>query len=166
MYKITIELNGVSRLTEMRKRNTYKFKLQNAHCLFIKTVFLYFSSLFLSDIAPDFGCPSLEGPTVISRMWLEFYCVVPTTSKDSRSRFNVTFLFNGLPDPAIPLFVAMAADGYANATLHEKYLKGHLGKWVRQRFRSVRRDYVDHISQTVAFLFHLWLYCNSVERAF
>jgi len=80
------------------------------------------------DIAPDFGCPSLEGPTVINRLWFEFYCVVPTNTTDPRARFNVTFLFDGVPSPNVPQFNITAAQG--KATLHEKYLLGHMGTWV------------------------------------
>lgn len=80
------------------------------------------------DIAPDFGCPSLEGPTVIDRLWIEFYCVIPTNSTDPTARFKVTFLFDGVQAPGVPQFNITASQG--KATLHEKYLFGQMGRWI------------------------------------
>ena len=83
---------------------------------------------FLSDVAPAFQSPRLEGPTVIDRKWIEFYCVLQNYANDSNARFQVTFIFDGEEMSNVPRFNISASEG--RAVLHEKYLAGNLGRFV------------------------------------
>jgi hypothetical protein len=89
---------------------------------------LYFLNFHRAGITPAFTCPSLSGPTVINRLWFEFYCTVTTNVTDANARFEVTFLFNGVSAPDVPVFTATAAS--PRVTLHEKYINGKMGKSV------------------------------------
>lgn len=78
----------------------------------------------VSDVAPYFNRPTLDGPIVIDRTWIEFYCTVPTTETTDQAAFDVTFLFNGEPAPTVPSEVVNATA--PRATLHERYLTNKL----------------------------------------
>src|SRR6218665_3848400 len=86
----------------------------------------------LPDVAPAFQCPTLEGPVVISRRWIEFYCSIPTNETSAEAAFNVTFLFNGEPTDKVPSIIIRPP--VQRATLHEKHLSHELlGKWVTKQ---------------------------------
>ena len=86
------------------------------------------------DIAPTLESPYLAGPTVVSNnrneSWIEFYCQLKNSDAGSNSRFKITFLFENVEDPKVPRFNITGSDG--RATLHEKYLVGHMGTSVRK----------------------------------
>jgi hypothetical protein len=92
------------------------------------------------DVAPAFDCPTLDGPVVINRRWVEFYCTIPTkTTNDQSAAFNVTFLFNGEPAATVPSIVVQFPD--RKATLHEKHLNHKLiGKWISCQVSSYWRN--------------------------
>jgi hypothetical protein len=79
-------------------------------------------------VAPAFNCPIFEGPTVINRQWFEFYCTVDTSETDLNARFEVVFLFNGLPAADVPPFIATVDN--KTAVLHEQYISGKTGQSV------------------------------------
>jgi hypothetical protein len=62
-------------------------------------------------------------------MWIEFYCSIPTNETNSDARFDITFLFDGVAGSDVPVFTVSGEN--PQATLHERYLSGKLGKWVR-----------------------------------
>jgi len=70
---------------------------------------------------------------MIDRQYVEFYCVFTTTSNDTQARFDVAFLFDGQSVSNVPNITVIGGGGTSqlNATLHERYLHGQLGKWVR-----------------------------------
>jgi hypothetical protein len=91
------------------------------------------------DVAPAFDMPRLDGPVVINRRWVEFYCAVPMKKSNHsallQAAFNVTFLFDGEPAATVPSIVVKYPD--TKATLHEKHLSPKLiGKWISCRVFS------------------------------
>jgi hypothetical protein len=88
------------------------------------------------DIAPAFWCPILSGPTVIDRLYFQFECSFNTSnySDPSTALYNVTFVFDGVSYPDVPVTTTTAAN--PRVTLHERYLAGHLGKSLSCRVMS------------------------------
>ena len=78
---------------------------------------------------PSFSGPTLVGPTVINRTWIEFYCEANTTDTDTAGRFEVSFLFNGVVPNNVPVFTVSGPN--PRAILHERYLAGRLDQLVR-----------------------------------
>jgi len=83
----------------------------------------------VSDAPAITDCPWFRGPTAVNQLQIEFYCDVKTDATDSRSRFNVYFLFDFKVDLEVPVRVLDLTN--LQATLHERYLAGRLNKAVR-----------------------------------
>jgi len=66
---------------------------------------------------------------MINRTWIEFYCEANTTVTDTRARFDISFLFNGVAPSDVPVFNVSGPN--PRATLHERYLAGRLDQLVR-----------------------------------
>ena len=114
---------------------------------YLKT--LTVSSFIILDTTPVLESPYLGGPTVVSNImndsWIEFYCQLENSDAGSNSIFQITFLFEDVEDPNIPRFTITGSDG--RATLHEKYLVGHMGTSVRIYFCSLRASMIMRIQQ-------------------
>jgi hypothetical protein len=87
--------------------------------------------ILFADIAPEFDCPTIQGPKITDRKYVEFDCVVLTNTTDpANARFEAIFKFNSEPSALIPPANAQVANGEARATLREWDLHGNIGKWV------------------------------------
>lgn len=77
-------------------------------------------------VAPHQTPPMLVGPTIVGTS-VNFYCqVVYAGAADlsAEARFDVTFLFDGFADPALPTLTVTAGN---RALLDEIQLQDHLG---------------------------------------
>lgn len=104
------------------------FAFISAHCCAMIVQTWTIRTFWVLDSTPAFNYPIFEGPTVIDRLWIEFYCTVNTSVTQSNARFEVAFLFNGLPADDVPPVVVSVSD--KTVTLHERYLGGKLGQSV------------------------------------
>ena len=95
--------------------------------MFYLLTYIIIVLLITGNVPAITDCPSLEGPTLIDRTQIEFYCDVKTDSTDHRARFNVSFHFD-CEDAGIPAQVVSISN--LRATLHEQYLAGRLNKAV------------------------------------
>jgi len=108
-------------------------------CCLIIVIFAIATVPAISD------CPSFVGPTTVNNnTQVEFYCDVNTSATDSRSMFNVSFLFDFQVDPDVPPEVLTLTN--LRATLHEQYLAGRLNKAVRWTSISIFSVTIIHSS--------------------
>lgn len=73
--------------------------------------------------------PTLVGPTAVGTS-VNFHCQVAyagTAALSADTRFDVTFLFDGIADPDTPVVTVTAGN---RALLEETHLQGHFGKEV------------------------------------
>lgn len=89
-----------------------------------------------SAVYPPQTAPTLIGPTIVGNT-IEFYCQVTyagAADLSTDARFDVTFLFDGMADPNVPVVTLTAAD---TALLNETHLQGHLGTEVSTHVISI-----------------------------
>ena len=98
--------------------------------------YLFLFWFCVSAIAPAMQeCPTLRGPELVehgSNSYVYFYCEF-TQDTNASETYTVRFLFNNEADYRTEQILEFDEEMVMNnisVPLHEKYLYGHMGKWV------------------------------------
>ena len=106
------------------------------------TLYIYNACIIMSlcdhyvlAVAPALQeCPRLRGPVLVNDSYVFFYCEI-TQDVALGELYRLRFLFNNEPSEDVPIRIIGPFETEANKSisfaLHEKYLRGHLNKWVR-----------------------------------
>lgn len=87
--------------------------------------------IHLTDDYPDIAdCPYLSDPYLVDNTLIEFTCNISYNESrvNSDARYKVTFLFDGVSDPAVPVHVLTPPETLV--VLKERYLHQRLNKYI------------------------------------